>query len=302
MKSKDVKIQFATLFKIKYLSQNDSTEVPLEVQTQFDEVDDVVRYILTLSKKKRFYNLKSDKFCFLDDAKIEDNIISGCFKSARNEFRPNIINKQTGEERKNPKTKLDGEIEKTHFVIKIDEDEKEVFIFLESNYFGVTILNIANYFNTFSKKFAAKNHLPTLYSLKYSLVGINNFKTELERIYRTKVAEIYYDKQILGNGFLNLTQRLIPVKEDVIVTIKADKGMDIQKVAISAYNLLSNENKNNGISRVRIKGQDENGNETIIDTEIMARKEFVTSKIDEETGEFDTTELVKQIVIIAQNF
>lgn len=298
--TKDVKIQFATFFKLLYNSEIKDGDID-EQELPFYEVNSVIEYILKLNIKKRFYDLKSDKFCFLDTANIDKNIISGCFKSARNEFRPNIINKRTGEERKNPKSRLDGEIEKTHFVIKIDRKLKEVFIFLESNHFGVSILNITNYFNYFSKIYSAKNRQSTSYSLKHSIVGINNFKTELERIIRTKVAEIYYDKQILGNRFLNLTERLIPVKEDVILTVKAEKGMDIQGIAINAYDLLHNE-KDSGISRVRIKGNDENGNETTIDTGIMARKEYVISKVDQETGEFNTEDLIKQIIIIANAF
>ena len=143
--------------------------------------------------------------------------------------------------------------------------------------------------------------MSTAYALKYSMIGINNFKTELERFVRSKVAEIYYEKQILGNDFLNLTDRLIPVKEDVIVTVKAEKGMDIQKIALKAFDLLESK-KDNCISRVRIKGNDEYGNESTIDTGIMVRKEFVKSKIDEETGEFDTEDLIKQIVNIANSF
>ncbi|MCL1674158.1 hypothetical protein [Elizabethkingia meningoseptica] len=300
MKTKDVKIQFATIFKNIYLSaiekENPKSE---DMEKPFYEIDDVIQYISKLAKKRRFYNLKSDKFCFLEDTNTRDNFISGYFKSARNEFRPNIINKQTGEERINPKSRLDGEIEKTHFVIKIDKDSEEVFIFLESNHNGITILNFVNYFNKFSKIYAAKKNLSTLYSLKHSIVGINNFKTELERLSRTKIAEIYYDKQIIGNDFLNLTDRLFPVKEDVILTVKADKGMDIKSIGLSAFDLMG---VKSNISRVRIKGQDDNGNETTIDTGIMARKEYVNSMINEDTGEFNTQELLKKINVIAQGF
>ena len=299
MKTKDAKIQFATFYKMIY--KNNEEGIDSNEEYPFYEVKSVIEYILKLTIKKRFYDLKSDKFCFLDNINFKENLISGCVKSARNEFRPNIINKNTGEERKNPKTKLDGEIEKTHFVIRVDRDAKEVYLFLESNFYGISVLNLANYFNKFSKDYAIKNKLSTAYALKYSMIGINNFKTELERFVRSKVAEIYYEKQILGNDFLNLTDRLIPVKEDVIVTVKAEKGMDIQKIALKAFDLLESK-KDNCISRVRIKGNDEYGNESTIDTGIMVRKEFVKSKIDEETGEFDTEDLIKQIVNIANSF
>ncbi|NHQ72838.1 hypothetical protein, partial [Elizabethkingia miricola] len=105
----------------------------------------------------------------------------------------------------------------------------------------------------------------------------------------TKVAEIYYDKEIIGNDFFNLTDRLLPVKEDVILTVKADKGMDIRSIGLRAFDSIGIKSN---ISRVRIKGQDDNGNETTIDTGIMARKEYVNSMINEDTGEFNTVELL----------
>lgn len=300
MENKDARIQFAVLFKRIYKTEivesNDIQEVP------FYEVDKVVEFIIKLAKKKRFYNLKSDKFCFIDDAEIDGNYISGTFKSARNKFRPNIINKTTGDERPNPKSKLDGEIEKTHFVIKIDKDDNSVYLFLESNFNGISLLNLTNYFNIYSKFYNRKIKESDQYSLKHDLVGINNFKTELERFSRTKVAEVYYDKKILGSDYLNFNKnRVVPVKEDVMLTMKADKGLDINSIALEAYNKLTGNSKS-GITRVRIRGNDENGNETTIDTEHLARKEFISSLMDEDKGEFITEEFLKQLLKIARAF
>lgn len=301
MENKDARIQFATLFKRIYKTEiiengDDIEEVP------FYEIDHVVTFILNLTKKKRFYNLKLDKFCFIDEAIIDGDYISGVFKSARNKFRPNIINKTTGEERANPKSKLDGEIEKTHFVFKIDRSDDSVYLFLESNFSGISILNLCNYFNDYSKIYKRKIKESDKYAVKHDLVGVNNFKTELERFSRTKVAEIYYDKQILGSEFLNFNKnRVVPVKEDVILTLKADKGMDINSVALEAYNKLTGNGKS-GITRVRIKGNDANGNETSIDTEHLARKEFISSTLDEDKGEFISEDFIKQLLNIAKAF
>ena len=92
------------------------------------------------------------------------------------------------------------------------------------------------------------------------------------------------------------------MKEDVILTVKAEKGMDIQNLAIKAYDLLESKNIDNGISRVRIKGEDGNGNDTTLDTGIMARKESIVASLDDETGEFNSQELIQHIVNIANAF
>ena len=88
MKTKDAKIQFATFYKMIY--KNNEEGIDSNEEYPFYEVKSVIEYILKLTIKKRFYDLKSDKFCFLDNINFKENLISGCVKSARNEFRPNI--------------------------------------------------------------------------------------------------------------------------------------------------------------------------------------------------------------------
>ena len=114
--SKDVKILFIALNLRMWKKKGDDPVI----YKPFLSIKDIFQYINRLKRTDRFMDLKGDKFCFIaekvDIREFETySVITGMFKSARNEFRPNIINKATGTERKNPKEKSEGDIEKTHF-------------------------------------------------------------------------------------------------------------------------------------------------------------------------------------------
>lgn len=297
MKTKDTKIQFYALRKRNWKSPN---QEDIE-ETPFYEVREALEYVSKLSKKKRFYDLKNDKFCFLDTFTKDRSYCSGFFKSARNEFRPNLINKVTGNERKNPKEKTEGDIEKTHFVIRIDRANNEVYLFLEHNHHGIGIQSVVNYIKKFSREYAEKENTSSRFSIFYQMIARNNFLTELEKFERTKIAEIHVDKRILGNKFLNFSNRTVTIQQDVMLKVKAERKEDIRNFVVDTYNKFSR-NKNESISKIRIYGQDENGNETSIDTSFMGAVDFIPAKLDDDTGEAITQDLLKDIRRLANSF
>lgn len=297
MSSKEIKIQFYTLIKRNWKTSN-------EKDTEFEPfymVTEVLGFISKLSKKKKFYELKNNKFCFVDAVELNGKYCSGYFKSARDQFRPNLLNKQTGAERKNPKEKSEGDIEKTHFVIKVDEKNEEVYLFLEHNHTGISILNFINYLKEFSKRYAEKKEIDKRFSLTYQVIVRNNFLTELEKLERTKIAEIHVDKKILGNNFLKFSNRILPIQHDIMLQVKAEKKEDIKNFAIDVYNNFS-KGKEDSISKIRIYGYDENGNKTFIDTDFMGQIDFIPVQLDSDTGEAQTKDLLTQLNRIATSF
>lgn len=268
-------------------------------------IEDIVAFTMKQSKKKRFYDLKDNKFCFLESADItakgnEATLITGFFKSARNEFRPDLINKKTGTERKNPKEITEGDIEKTHFVIKIDKSAKEVYLFLEYNFHGINANNIVNYLTVFNAKYLVTKDKKKSYSIKHSIIPRNNFLTELESITRTRLAEIYFDKQLLGSKALNFSNRFVSLKKELKLVAAASPQESITEVAIDFYNALNR--KNSEVSKVRIYGNDEDNNEIILDTSFMSKVEFVEVDLNQDTGDVNSTQLFSGLKKIANTF
>ena len=63
-----------------------------------------------------------------------------------------------------------------------------------------------------------------------------------------------------------------------------------------------NGKKHYGINRIRIYGEDENGNNTYIDTNFMGRNDFINANLNEDTGEIITEDFFKDLIIISKDF
>ncbi|WP_428329520.1 hypothetical protein [Mucilaginibacter sp.] len=282
---KERKISFGTLISRAYKTHE---------ETPFSLIVEVIKHNLKLKKLDRQFDLKDSKFCFIDNAAIETDdvgikIISGYFKSARNDFRPNLIDKKTGEERKSPKKLSEGDIEKTHFVIKIGADE--VFYALELNGNGLSINQIIGYFSNSLREYLISKQKKKNFSIIYTKLCKEDFLDTLKKLKRTKVAEVFMNKSLLGSAALNFSNRTISLKRDVIVTATAEPRESITETAIDFYNSFSN-NASSGISKVRIYGVDENNTNVMLDTAMIEKVDHLDISINPETGEIVTTEIL----------
>lgn len=296
MKTKETKINYYSILKRLYKTkkQEENEEV------YFEEIFNKLEKIKKQSKANRTYDLKGDKFCLLDSVSFKADYCFGYFKSARNEFRPNLIDRKTLKERNNPKAKSEGDIEKTHFLIKRDSTG-EIILFLEHNHSGITINNFINYLQKYSKDLDVKDNKPNRYKLVFSIIAKHNFLTELEHMQRAKIAEVYIDKQLLGNEALNFSERFVSIKQEIKLIAKADLKSDLTNFGVDLFNKL-NGKKHYGINRIRIYGEDENGNNTYIDTNFMGRNDFINANLDDDTGEIISEDFFKNLILIAEEF
>lgn len=289
---KERKISYNTILKKDWKSQN---EFP------YKEIEGLIRYINTLKKNEKTFDLKDAKYCLLQDAKIEKTeddkiIITGFFKSAKNLFRPNLWDRLTGEERKSPKKISEGDIEKTHFCIKITPDE--TFLLLEINGNGISIGHVINYFTFYTKKHLKSQKQTKAFSIFYMKIGKDDFLHEIKRLKRVRIAEILFNKSLLGSAALNFSDRTTSLKRDVVLTATAEKMESITETAIDFYNTFSN---SNSVSGVRIYGKDDNNGNVILDTSFIEKVEFLKSSLNMETGEIETSDIITNMKILIKN-
>ena len=297
--SKNVKVSFHTFVKCM-LKSGEHIEEP------FYMIEKVLDYISNITdNRNRYYELKSGKFCFIDSIskeRIDENVtlFKGVCKSARNEFRPNLINKKTGKERKNPKELSEGDIELTHFLIKISKFDKEIYLLLERNHNGVSHLNFTNYINEFTTKYLKQIGQAKDFSIIRMDVPTNNFLTELERLNRTVQAEVYFDKKLLGSDALNFSERTLSIRKNIMLTVKANPRDSITEFGVDLWNKVNRQDSL--VSRIRIKGTNDESNNVILDSDMMSRKEYVTVDLNQETGEVNSIQLLSEMRKIALAF
>ena len=295
IESKKVKILYKTLIKYEW-SKGDTIQ---DRSSPFWEVCNVINLIKKKAKKDKIRDIKGDKFCFLENVSIVENSdksrieIYGFFKSARNQFRPNLVNRRTGVERPNPKLLVEGDIEKTHFSIILDKTLNEVYFVHEFNFHGVTINNILDYFKFFAKQHASENELNKSFTLKHQVIPKSGFIETLQSMKRVKIADVYIAKQLLGSDALNLSNRFVGVKNELKLTIGSNPRESIKSTAVDIFNAF-----NSGgslISKIRIEGRDERDNDVLIDTSFMNKQEYITVDRNSDTGELVSSQVYSEL-------
>jgi len=260
----------------------------------FLEIKELIAFISKLNKKERKYELKGHKTCSLVSATIKeventDIIITGIFKSAQYLYRPPLWDTQTDEERPSPKKLSEGEKEKTHFAIKITKEE--IFLVLEINGNGVTINNVINYLSDFNRKYLKSIRKKQSFTIRFAKVGKGDFLQELERLNRTKIVEVYFNKSLIGSDGLKFSNRTLSLQRDVVLTLKAEKKQSITEAGIDIFNKFNQQEIKDSISKIRVQGKDEDNEETILDTSFMEKIEFANVSLNSTTGEVQTTEM-----------
>lgn len=306
LKIKNVKIKYYALYK-KYWN-NLSNECKAGVRDPFLDLPDILDFIIKkTSRNKRKIELKStekvialDKFELIEKSKLT-SLYFGTFISADSNYRPNLINRNTLKERKNPKEREEGDKETTYFMLKIIEGE--IYFFLQDNYKGVTIKQVLEVFRFYVKEIYMKEKGGnTKFSLQYDSILKDDFLKEINRMGRIKDLIIYADKKILGSHFLDFSDRIIPVKETIGVLVTAEKGLNVKSCAIDAFNKLNSTKTPNSIRRIKAMGFDRFGASSILDTEKMLKIESLEADLNLNTGEISFSTFKRKMISLVKSF
>jgi len=261
----------------------------------------ICNYLITLEKSIRKKDLEGNKFGFISEITSEgDDLASILFKSARHSYRAPLLDRNTVEERENPKTMDEGEQMKTHIVLKkIDESP---IALIESGNNLMTGKNIIDYLNfgisIYNSNIEDSEKLDGVFSIE--MMPRDDFREVLESMSRVTCASIFIDKNILGSDVLNYTEPSETIQDDVVLQIKANRKKSILD---SLYRIVDKYNGNNSnIRRIRVVGRTDNNNETIIDTGFIVKKEFVEVTQNSDTGEFSSIEMFQSIKELSNQF
>lgn len=90
------------------------------------------------------------------------------------------------------------------------------------------------------------------------------------------------------------------MKEFVVMSVRAERKKSIKEHIYDFVDKLAgNESK---IKRIRVKGKLSNDNESIIDTSFIIKREFVEVVQDEDTGEFNSTDMFLQLKYLSRDY
>jgi hypothetical protein len=288
-----------------YLSlrtKENGVEVDLPIK---ENLESLVAHLLTKTPVERKHDMSNDKFVFMDSStksqETDDTmLLSILFKSAKHSYRAPLLNRNTVVARENPKTMLEGEQMKTHCLIKFKEGC--AILFLETGQNMLTCNNITEYLNNSLTIYNSEKEEDDRIVGKFcfDMIPRDDFSEVLASMSRVTLAEIYTDKEILGGEYLNFANPSEEMKDTVVMSVKAERGKNIIQCI---YNFLDNLGRNGSkIKRIRVKGKLPNDNESIIDTSFIIKKEFIETQQNEDTGEFNSVDMFKQLKLLSRDY
>lgn len=259
-----------------------------------------LEYICRLDRVQRKYDLTRDKFCFIESYRLDasTHCVELLFKSAKHSYRAPLLDKNTVEERDNPKRIEEGEQVKTHLLLKFLEED--AIVFLETGLNLMTMANIVEYLNNFLVSY--NNAYDEIIEGRFSfdMIPRDDFQEVLDSMTRVVCAEIFVDKTLLGSDALNFSNITENVQENLILTLKSEKKKSIKQTLCQIVRSFNGTQSR--INRIRVKGRMPNNNESIIDTSFIIKKEYVVVEQNEDTGEFNTSDMFAQLRFLANGF
>ena len=260
-------------------------------------------FLMIQSRLNRKQDIPGDKIAFLDSYNSDEDgiLLKLCFKSAKHSYRAPLIDKNTVEERENPKRIEEGEQMKTHALIK--NKDGDAILFLETGGGMLTCNSITEYLNKMLAIYNAQynNDDDKIEGgFCFNMIPRDDFREVLQSMTRVSCATIYTDKRILGSEILNFSEPSEELQEEVVLEIKAERKKNIIHHVYDFLDMITRANSN--IHRIRVKGKLPNNNESIIDTGFIIKKEYVDVEQDEDTGQFNSRFMFSQLIALSHDF
>ncbi len=276
------KIGFYSL-KIEKISDEATEESPTILR-------DLISKILKVDEIDRIYDIKrSNKFHLLKSSAKNGTAYNLVFESAKYYHRPPLVDKDTALSRDNPKELTEGELENTHIALKYNKDE--IILLLEERTVGISIGVLVTYFNLFFNRLMKDEDKS--YRMDYSIIPKGDFLKELEKLERVRFGNIYVDKQIIGSEFLNFSNRIETLQDEIVLTIKAKKKHSMKDTIRTIANKFFAQDSR--ISKIRVYGFSKEGNQVLLDTDIVKMIEYVEVDLDSATGIVDSKEIFHKL-------
>ncbi len=257
-------------------------------------------YLNNLEDEDKRFSLNPTKFCSVDFVRViqprhyqgRNQCFFGCIKSASFGTRRELLDYQTNTERDNPKLLTEGEKEQNYFILAFNDDSEFEIIF-QNAHLGISANQFKNYLDKFIWKYLQSLEQEKDFKTEMGDIIIEDPNEIISRLDRIVECKVYIDKEVLGSDFLNLTERTLNVKEDLVVDIKADIRKSIAQMTSDIIQNLTHDNR---ISKIWVRGKDNNRNETKFFIEKIMKSKYITVTLDPNTKSIVSDSIRREMI------
>ena len=281
-------------------SRGKKVEVP---KSYFEDMADSMIKINEYLVGERTENYKSDKkILYIEDILYneETGLVKLVFISARYGIVRNVMNTETYKDRGTLKEKPDGDLEKTHVVIKAADDGCAIALY-EYNKDGISFAKIIAYMSHFIKEYHKAKEDMLYYRITYKNIVSRDFLKSLEKLNRIKAVTLTVDQQDVGVSEMKAFAGRGDISDDVDIVLKpTGKGRSIFGNTVKEFYEIYN-NKSIPIKRITVEGDRATKDPLVFDTEKMKEK-YPVDVLDEGNGEVVTFDIFREMETISHYF
>lgn len=256
--SKDIPIYFYYLAIEKRKSEND--DVAYNIQDIVLSFSNLLMFICKKALTDRnIKNASLEKVIWLDSFEdLKNGNYNLIFKSAKYNHVRNEIDTNTMEELGPRKRPQDGDEEKTHLCIRLNDKQNRFLAVHESNHYGISISSITSYLNQQYEKYNEELEDKYHYKLTYEIMPGDEFLSELKKAKSISLLLLTVDRGELNDPFLKFANRA-DIAETVDIVIKKPRRTKNfpENLIREYYNDMQQDNK---IKRIVAKGSRKAGN------------------------------------------
>lgn len=258
-------------------------------------IQSILGHIMQKPKENRRRELGDDRFYFLSDCRnlsaYPPDTQPLVFKFADYGRLPPLIERTTLQERQNTRVITEGELQRTHAVIRYFDDEAVVL--LEVSRPAITISRLSQYLKIFDQSLHTLKGIKQLHRIEDGIIPKGDFLEELHKLKRAQVGTITVSNQLMGSDYLNLSDQLSEIQKDINLTVKAERKKDIGSLVEDLFNNMSAEERK--VKRLRVYGTDEQNQAVKLDTKRIRREEYLEFTPDPITKQVKTSEILERL-------
>lgn len=249
--------------------------------------------------EEKIYNISQNKFTSLDKIEkvnlnqIENhpNVYFGMMSTGNFGSRRNLKDSLDNSRRENPKRIEEGEEQENYFLLGF-KTNGNIDLIIQNAGRGIKSLHLKNYLDKYITKYLNSIGREKEFKIIEGAV-VSTEDVMIDRLDRVTKTKIFIDKSILGEDGLNLANRTLQAREELVIDVRAQKGQDIRDLLTDVRQNLVYNTK---IDKIWIEGKDNNGNINQFYLDKIQKTTFVTIDIDITTGSLINDSMKRELL------
>lgn len=263
------------------------------------DFDDFATWFNGLQDEDKIFNLSQNKFTSMDHINLipqreittHKKAYFGMMSTGNFGSRRNLKNSVDNSKRPNPKKIEEGEEQENYFILAFNSNG-DIDMIMQNAGRGIKSVQLKNYLDKYFNIYLTDHLLAKEFRLVEGTV-VSTPDKMIDRLDRVTKTKVFIDKSILGKDELDLAERTLQAREDLIIDVRASRGKDIRDLLQDLRQKLVYNSK---IDKLWVEGKDNHGNVSQFYLNQIQKSTYVTIDIDPSTAALVRSDIRRELI------